>query len=113
MMKMIVVFFPAFICISVYAKRRSVELMPDLKLLIRYGIYVMIINWCSMSTVTYVFAVKDCRLEYMDSWGFLTKYNFIAMFFAWIIPYIEEVVRKSISISFKVESREDKSNENH
>lgn len=113
MAKVIALFFPAFISISVYARRKSIELVPDLKLLVRYGIYVMLLNWLGMSLITYIFHIEDCVMETMESWGFLTKYIFITAFLAFLIPYIEEIIQKSICISFTVEERKGANNEDH
>lgn len=110
---MIALFFPAFISISIYVKRKSLELVPDLKLLIRYGIYVIFVNWLGMSLITYIFHIEDCRMESMESFGFLTKYIFITVLFAFLIPYIEEIIHKSIHISFTVEARKGDRDENH
>lgn len=110
-MKIIALFFPAFISISIYAKRRSIELAPNLSLLIRYGIYVMAVNWCDMSLTTYVFGIDNSILEYMEKWPFFTKYVLIAIFFAWIIPYIEEVVGKFIHINFRIEPKSEEGDE--
>lgn len=107
-MRLIALFFPALISLLIYTQRQSVELKLELRLLIRYCIYVILVNWSGMSLVTYIIGIRDCRLEYMESWPFFTKYIAIAVFFAWIIPYIEEIVRKNVHVSFRVERRERK-----
>ena len=112
-MKIIALFFPALISISIYANRKSIELTPNLSILIRYGIYVMAINWCDMSLTTYVFGIDNSMLEYMEKWTFFTKYVLIAIFFAWIIPYIEEIIGRFIHINFWIEPKVEKGNESN
>lgn len=43
-----------------------------------------------------------------SSFGFFTKYLFIASVIAYITPYIEEIVKKYVSISFSVGENSDK-----
>lgn len=112
-MKIIALFFPALISISIYAKRKSIELTPNLSILIRYGIYVMAVNWCDMSLTTYVFGRDNSILEYMEKWTFFTKYVFIAILFAWLIPYIEEIIIKFIQINFRIEPKAKEGNESN
>lgn len=111
MMKAIALFFPALISISIYVRRMSIERKITLNMLIKYAIYVMLTNWCCMSLLTYAVRLEDCRAEYLDSWGFFTKYLLLAALFAWMIPYVEEMIRKSVQVSFQVKAREGDGNE--
>lgn len=112
MLKILSLFFPALISILIYTKRRSIEIRLTLDLLIRYAIYVLIVNWCALSIVIYILKIENVILEFLESGPFFTKYTLIAMFLAWIIPYIEEIVQKSIHISFHIEERTKKEYEN-
>lgn len=111
-MKIIALFFPAFISITIYCKRQDCEQSFKLNLLIRYAIYTMIISWCDMSLITYIFKIDAAVSDFFESFGFYTKYVFVAIFLAWSIPYIEEIVGKYIHVSFRVEAREKKAIEN-
>lgn len=111
MMKAIALFFPALISVGIYVRRRPIEWMLTLNTLVKYGIYVMFTNWCCMSLLTYVVRMSDCRVEYLDSWGFFTKYLLLAVFVAWLIPYVEEIVSKSIQVSFQVKTKVEEENE--
>lgn len=104
-MKLIALFFPAFISISIYSRRQSVKLVPNLYLFIRYGIYTMLVNWCDMSLTTYILGKDDSKLAYMENWTFFTKYLFIAVIFSLLIPYIEEAIKKYVNIRFRIEVR--------
>ena len=65
-----------------------------------------------MSLIIYVLGIENCILESLNSLRFFTKYLCIAVFCAWLIPYIEEIFCKSVEIRFRVESRQNKKNEN-
>ena len=62
---MIALFFPALISISIYARRRHIKLDLDVRLWIRYAVYVVAVNWCNMSLTTYVFGIDDSKFEIM------------------------------------------------
>lgn len=103
-MKIIALFFPALLSVSVYFRRQPAKLKPDLYLMTRYGIYTMLVNWCAMSLITYIFQTKVVISD-MESSGFFTKYVFIAVFFAGLIPYMEEIIKKYVCIRFHIESK--------
>ena len=105
-MKMIALFFPALISISIYARRRHIKLDLDVRLWIRYAVYVVAVNWCNMSLTTYVFGIDDSKLMYMENWPFFTKYVFIAILLACGLPYLVEVAKKYFCISVRIESTE-------
>lgn len=113
MIKFIALFFPALISMSIYIKRQSPRRVFKIELLIRYGIYTLLINWCVMSFMIYILGIEYCTLDNMENWSFFTKYVLITAFLAWTIPYIEEIVGKSISVRFHVKSKlEEKGEDN-
>lgn len=111
MIKFIALFFPALISIFIYIRREQVEKNSKVELLVRYGIYTLLVNWFVMSLIIYILGIEYCTLDAMESWSFFTKYVLIAVFLAWIIPYIEEIIRKSISVRFQVKSKLEEKNE--
>lgn len=81
------------------------EFKFNLFLLVRYIIYVMIVNWCDMALISYIIKPGTYVVDDMESFVFFTKYILIAIFFAWLIPYLEEIIRKYIHISFQVKEQ--------
>ena len=103
-MKGIALFFPSLVGVYIYYRRHSIKMEVDLYLLVRYGIYALLINLCDMSLITYIIGVK-ATISDIESFGFFTKYTSIATFIAFCFTYIEEIIKKYISISFQVESK--------
>lgn len=101
-MKLIALFFPAIISVCIYCKRQSIALECRLNLLVRYMIYIMIISLCSCFSIVYVLKKTPVMAE-LEIFEFFTKYMLIALIFSCIIPYLEEILKKYISVKFHVE----------
>ena len=103
-MKEIALFFPAIISVCIYCKRQSIKLEFNLHLLVRYGVYTIFTNLCGMSLITYIIGIEATAFS-LESFGFFTKYTFITVFFALCFPYIEEIVKKYLFVSFQVAAK--------
>ena len=109
-MEIIGLFAPAMI--SVWIKhRRNEELtwhMP--KLLFEYGIYVWVNVFLSGCIITYVLGMSGVTYDALTSYSFFTKYTFIAVVMAVIVPYVEEIISKYFKVTLSVKEKEEKSN---
>lgn len=80
-MKIIALFFPAFISASIYCRRQHVEWKFSLFLIVRYIIYVMIVNWCDMALITYIIKPGVYVSNDMESFSFFYKIYFYCCVF--------------------------------
>lgn len=106
-MSFIALFLPA--CISVVIRhKRNKELtwkMPEC--IFEYAILVVINTFLAEAVITYGLRIDGVDITAFESFGFFTKYLFISSVIAFFIPYIEEIYRKYVSISFSVEKKEE------
>ena len=111
-MRLIGLFFPALISVSIKHSRNK-ELTWNLpNVLIEYGIYVLINVMITAMTVTYILSVHGVTIDALDSFPFFTKYVVIAIFAAVLVPYMEEIIKKYVRITFTVKTHE-KEDEKH
>lgn len=76
--------------------------------LVEYGILVLVNVFLAEAVIVYVLGVTEVSVEAFSSFSFFIKYVVISSVIALIIPYMEEFVRKYISISYEVKKRDDK-----
>lgn len=110
-MRIIGLFFPAFISISIKHLRNPKHTWQTLMVLVEYGIYVMINVLLTTAIVTYVLNVTGVTVDAFDSFPFFTKYMVIAIMAAVFVPYIEEIIKKYIEIKFKVRINDEEEKE--
>ncbi len=101
-MGLIALFFPAFISMAIRHRRNTELTWEIITSLIEYAILVVVNVFLTQSVVTYGLRMDGVDSTAFCSFGFFTKYLLIASIFAFLTPYIEEVARKYISISFSV-----------
>ena len=101
-MRIIALFFPAFISMAIRHRRNTELTWEVITTLIEYAILVVVNVFLSEAVVTYGLRMNDVDSTAFESFGFFTKYLLIASVIAFFIPYVEEIFRKYISISFTV-----------
>lgn len=107
-MEFIALFFPAFISMAVRHKRNKELSCNVIACLVEYVILVIINVFLGEAAITYGLKMTGVDNTAFSSFGFFTKYLFIASVIAYITPYIEEIVKKYVSISFSVGENSDK-----
>lgn len=104
-MSFIALFLPA--CLSLIIRhKRNKELgwsMPES--ILEYAVLVIFNVLLSESIIVYVLRVEAVDVTAFQSFPFFTKYMVISLLIAWLMPYVEEIGRKYIQISFSVDSR--------
>lgn len=111
-MRIIGLFFPALISVSIKHSRNPEYTWQFPQILVEYGIYVLVNVLLTTVAVTYVMNVPGVIVDALDSFPFFIKYMVIAVLAAVFVPYIEEMIRKYIHITFTVRTKDDKG-ENH
>ena len=104
-MNFVCIFLPALCAIGIELKRRSYD-MKTVQIVIRYGIWVLAINFMAMLCVVYVFGIEGVLTDAMDSFSFACKYIVISLILSIVLPYIIEILGKYLRISFEVTSKD-------
>lgn len=110
-MSFIALFLPACISVVIRHKRNEKLNWEMPKLVFEYGIMVMLNVLLAEAVIVYVFKMSEITIEVFSSMPFFTKYLMISMTIAFLLPYIEEIVRKFIRISFRVDKIEESEND--
>lgn len=98
-MSYIALFCPAAVSLAIYRKRSgSGTSVPES--VIAYLIFVLAVNWFSMSTVVYLLRIYDSEMEFMNGFTFFIKYVLIALVFALILPSLYGLISKAVKIRF-------------
>lgn len=111
-MRIIGLFFPALISISIKHSRNPECTWQMPMLLVEYGIYVLVNVLATTMIITYGLNISDVLVDAFDSFPFFTKYTIIAIIVAVFTPYIQEIAKKYIDITFSVRKK-DESMEDH
>ena len=101
-MELIALFFPACISMAIRHRRNKELTWNVITCLIEYAVLVIINVFLGEAVITYGLKMNGVDNTAFSSFGFFTKYLFIVSVIAYITPYVEEVVRKYVSISFSV-----------
>lgn len=70
--------------------------------LCRWGAWVLTDNLLTIFTVLYLLGYGSLQTEVFESFSFAMKYAGISLVFACILPYILEIIRKFVSVTFTV-----------
>lgn len=111
-MRIIGLFFPALISVSIKHARNSELTWQMPKILAEYGIYVLINVLITASNITYGLGISGVTVDALESFPFFTKYTIIAIVIAIFIPYVEEIIKKYIEVTFVVR-KDDEHRKNH
>ena len=106
-MSFIALFLPACISQVIRHKRNDRLKWSIPESIIEYAILVLINVLISQCIVVYVIGIDGVDMSAFQSFPFFTKYLVISTVLAWLAPYLEEIVRKHIDVSFKVEGSKD------
>lgn len=101
----IALFFPALISVGIYNKRHKKNLI-DISTVSHYAGYVLIENIIVMYFTYRVFPYEP-TVEDFERLGFVSKFLLLGMIVSILLPYLEEIASKYISISFSVRSKPD------
>lgn len=104
-MKIIALFFPALVSVVIRHKRMKKLEWNLLECAFEYALLVLINTFMTQAFIVYILKVET-DVYSLESFPFFTKYVFFAFIFAFFIPYIEEVIKKYVEISFSVEKQE-------
>lgn len=106
-MEIIALFFPA--AISMIIRYRRSEKSFDLKarIIFDYMIWVIINVLLTACTIVYVFGLSEVNSESFCSFPFFTKYFIIAIIFAYIVPYVVEIITKYFEIKMEIIKNEE------
>lgn len=100
---------PAALAMRTKIRRRESEKIRAEEmgmLLLQYGMEILKNVFLTAATITYILKIEDVNFTALSSFPFFTKYVVIALAYAWILPYLEEMIVKYIGISFKIEVEE-------
>lgn len=111
-MRIIGLFFPALISIAIKHSRNTECAWQMPAILIEYGIYVLVDVLVTTTIITYVLNISGVSVEAFDSFSFFTNYTLLASVVAIFTPYVHEIVKKYIEITFSVR-RKDETTEEH
>ena len=100
-------FFPAFISIAIKHSRNPELTWQIPKALVEYGIYVLVNVLVTTVIITYVLNISDVTVDALDSFPFFTKYAVIAIIAAVLTPYMQEIVKKYVEVTFTVRKKDE------
>lgn len=106
-MRIIGLFFPALISITIRHSRSSELTWQITQILIEYGIYVLVNVLVTTSIITYGLNISGVTVDAFDSFPFFTKYEIIAIAAAIFTPYIQEIIKKYIEVTFAVRKKDE------
>lgn len=70
--------------------------------LCRWGSWVLVNNLLTIFAVLYLLGYGSLLTEVFESLAFAMKYAGISLVFACVLPYIVEIIRKFVSVTFTV-----------
>lgn len=109
-MKIIGLFAPALISVWIKYLRDEKKICQMPMILIEYGIYVLVNVLVTTGIITYGLNMDGITADAFDSFPFFTKYVVIAIVAAFLTPYIEEMIKKYIQVTFSVRAHDEKKN---
>lgn len=108
-MTVIGLFFPSFVSVAIYMKLSKDALCRWQTLIIRYGVYVLLDTLITQIDITYLLGISQVMESALTSFPFFVKYVLIALIWAVVLPFVEEMLKKYIKVSIKISA--DKKNE--
>lgn len=108
-MTVIGLFFPSFVSVAIYMKLSKDALCRWQTLIIRYGVYVLLDTLITQIVITYLLGISQVMESALTSFPFFVKYVLIALIWAVVLPFVEEMLKKYIKVSIKISA--DKKNE--
>lgn len=101
---------PACISMKIQIRRNGNKMLTDSILgeLLRYGSWVLGINFLTMMVITYFLGIEGVREDAFGSFPFAVKYVVISVLISVVVPYILEIFKKYISVTFIVGENDEK-----
>ena len=101
-MSFIALFLPAGISLMIRHRRKQELKWRIPENILEYAVLVLINVLLSQGIIVYLLGIDEVDMSAFQSFPFFTKYLVIAMIIAWLVPYVEEIGRQYIGISFFV-----------
>ncbi|MDO4304540.1 MAG: hypothetical protein Q4D94_11565 [Bacillota bacterium] len=101
-MTVIGLFFPSFVSMALYMKLSRDTLSRWQTLIIRYGVYVLFNTLITQIVITYLLGISQVEETALKSFPFFVKYVLIALIWAVVLPFMEELLKKYIKVSIKI-----------
>ncbi len=101
-MSFIALFLPAGISLMIRHKRNQELKWRIPESILEYVVLVLINVLLSQCIIVYLLGIHEVDMSAFQSFPFFTKYLVIAMLIGWLMPYVEEIGRKYVEISFSV-----------
>lgn len=102
-MGFIALFLPASISLIIRHKRNMKLKWKLPESILEYVVLVLLNVLFSQCIIVYMLGIHEVDMSAFQSFPFFTKYLIIAMIMAWLVPYVEEIGRKYMGLSFSVE----------
>ncbi len=105
-------FFPSFVSMAFYMKLSKDAVCRWQTFIIRYGVYVLLNTLITQISITYLLGISDVTESALKSFPFFIKYVLIALVFAVVLPFLQEMLKKYLSVSIKISTdKENRYNE--
>ena len=96
-MKIIVLFFPAFIALQMNRKEEKNLKKDILNLVFMYCMFVIAINLSVMAVITYVLGLSDLTISVFESFSFFIIYTVLSCACSAFIGGLTKILRKNIA----------------
>ena len=106
---------PAALALKTKIRRQSAKgtaCMDVSRWILQYIIEILKNVFFTTATITYILRFDGVNFDALSSFPFFTKYIVIAVIYAWILPYVEEIISKYIGVSFEIEVEKDAKEKN-
>ena len=98
-------FLPPILSLKIQVRRSNLIDNSVLSHIISYFSWTMVSNILTMATILFIFKKDGTTAEAFYSFRFALFYTMINMIICLILPYINEIVRKLINVSFVIEEK--------
>lgn len=96
-MKIIALFFPAFIALQMNRKEEKNLKKDILNLVFMYCMFVIAINLSVMAVITYVLGLSDLTISVFESFSFFIIYTVLSCVCSAFIGGVTKILRKNIA----------------
>lgn len=111
-MEMIGLLCPALVSVFIQYSMSGKPGQDILQRLFRYGVYVFVNVFLTVSIITYGLGISGVTSEALCSFPFFIKYTAIALVVAVLVPYIERIIGKYIKLTIVVRAYDEKAEDN-
>lgn len=101
-MTLIGLFLPSFVSVALYMKLSKDTLCRWQMFIVRYGVYVLLNTLMTQISITYLLGISDVAESALESFPFFVKYVLIALVWAIVVPFLEEMLKKYFNVSIKI-----------